>query len=153
GGDPAIRSFVPFKILWCVMSAATSALAYLGIIMMFSRRVGLAAAALSVFSFGGYGVPTSLNNETPYALCVFAAIVLSLQLAMKPAVLPAAALALVHGLAMLLRAEHPLLLIIMAAWLLWRWRNSMAESKGKSPSTQLRWPTAALMLSFIIAGA
>src|SRR5436190_7317749 len=37
GGDSAITSFAGFKALWCVMSAAKSALAYLGIVLMFPR--------------------------------------------------------------------------------------------------------------------
>jgi len=64
-GDTTLHSYLAWKALWCVMSAATCALAYWGFVMVFPRRVSLIAAGLSVFSFGGYVLATSLNNETP----------------------------------------------------------------------------------------
>lgn len=143
--DPERKSFVTAKVLWCVMSAATCALAYLGLAMVFPRRVVLIAGGLSVYFFGSYVTATSLNNETPYALCLFASIMLTLRMVQRPSFLIAIALALLHGLAMLLRAEHPLFLLAMTGWLAWHLRSMVP-----SPVTRRN---VLMQMAIILVGA
>ena len=169
-GDPGTQSYVIWKMLWCVMSAATCSLSYLGFVMVFSQRISLIAASLCVFSFGSYVIATSLNNETPYALCLFAAIFLTLRLARQPSMRLALVLAAVHGAAMLLRAEHPLFLVLMTGWLIWQWKQGFqkaigpqTESDRKSrikartsrtkSSRHLTWQHALVILAVLVGGA
>jgi hypothetical protein len=133
-GDPAVHSFAGYKVLWCVLSSLTCVVAYFAMRLMVARRIALIAAGLSVFSFGLLELSASLNNETPYGLCVFAAIWLSMVFIQRPAWWLAIILALLHGVAMLLRAEHPLVLAAMSAWILWRWwQESPAGDSSAAP--------------------
>lgn len=126
GGDPAWGgaeggpSFLLWKVLWCAMSAAACAVAYLGFRQVFNRRVSLIAAMLCAFSFGLYVTATSLNNETPYMLVLFTSMWLTLRVmrGAGPAWLMIVVLAVLHGAAMLLRAEHALAVVMMAAYMM-----------------------------------
>ena len=64
--------FIGWKVVWCIMSAATCGLAYLAFRRVFARRASLIATALLVFSYGSLLTATSLNNETPYTLVLYA---------------------------------------------------------------------------------
>src|SRR6185503_8450063 len=76
--------FLSYKLLWCAISAAGCALLFL-----FARRhhgaiAAWTAAGLACFSFGGYVMATSLNNEAPYTLVLLAILLLSIRLLTRP---------------------------------------------------------------------
>lgn len=113
--------FTVAKVLWCVMSAATPALLWLLMSRWFSRTAGLVAASLVALGFGSFAVATSLNNETPYALLLTLIAAGTLAWIHRPGFGKAIALGVMHGAALLLRAEHLLLLWMLAAYMAWRW--------------------------------
>jgi Dolichyl-phosphate-mannose-protein mannosyltransferase len=169
-GDSGVYSYASWKVLWCVLSAATCSLSYLGFVTVFSRRVALIAAGFCVFSFGSYVAATSLCNETPYAFCLFAAILLTLRIARQPSMWLALVLALLHGSAMLLRAEHPPFMMAMTGWLLWQWklrdqRAAISPPKSKhkakvhprksrtASAPRLTLRNAIIMTAIILGGA
>jgi hypothetical protein len=115
--------FVRLKVLWCVASAASCALAYLAFVQSFGRRVALIGAGLCAFSFGLDAIATSLNNETPYLLALSGIVLLTQRLHQRPSLAVAAALGALHGAATLLRAEHTLLLLLMLAASAWKLRR------------------------------
>lgn len=115
--------FTAAKALWCILSAATPALLYLIAARRFGRTCAWVAAVLCVLSFGSFAISVSLNNEVPYALGVVAVLGLTLAWADTPRVRTAAALGVLHGACLLLRAEHVALLAMLCAWALaaaWR---------------------------------
>lgn len=130
GGEVGSPSFLWCKVLWCAMSAAACAAAYLGFRQVFSRRVSLVASALCVFSFGLYVIATSLNNETPYMLVLFTIVWLTLRMmrGMSSSWVMTIVLAALHGAAMLLRAEHALALVLLAAYMAIRAEPSVRVS-------------------------
>ncbi|MBI5863652.1 MAG: hypothetical protein HZB38_03915 [Planctomycetes bacterium] len=115
------RDFLALKCAWCGLSAATSAVFF----VLAARTVGLraawAAVMLLMFSFGSYVTAASLNSETPYAFVVVALVALTTWFAdlkrrgaIASLVCLAVALGVLHGLGCLLRAEHPLLVVLLA---------------------------------------
>ena len=124
--------FTAAKVLWCVLSASTPALLFLTMARWFSRATGAVAAALLSLGFGSFAIATSLNNEAPYALLLTMLAWGTLEWAHRPRAWLAAALGLAHGTAMLLRAEHLLLLCLMAAWMGGRWWRSTPR-QGRGP--------------------
>jgi hypothetical protein len=148
-GDPSIQSYAQYKALWCVMSALTCALAYAGFVSGVNRRAALIAAGLCIFSFSSIELATSLNNETPYALCVFGSVFLLNRLARAPSWWAVSILAIINGAAMLLRAEHPLMLAAFTGWLAWRWFRSVTPAVQGSRPAAIR----IAMLTTIVAGA
>lgn len=123
--------FTAAKTLWCVLSAATAGALYLVVARWFARPAALVAATLCTASFGQIALATSLNNEAPYALLVVLAVGGTLALAERPRWWLCAALGALHGAAMLLRAEHMLLLamLVVVGAVLGRragWRRSLA---------------------------
>jgi len=108
--------FLSYKMLWCAISAAGCALLF-----VFARRhhgaiAAWTAAGLACFSFGGYVTATSLNNEAPYTLVLLAILLLSIRLLTRPSTGLAVGLGCLHGVALLLRAEHLLLLLFLLAF-------------------------------------
>ncbi|MFM7051993.1 MAG: glycosyltransferase family 39 protein [Planctomycetota bacterium] len=123
--------FTAAKTLWCVLSAITAGALYLVVARWFTRPAAVVAAALCTASFGQIALATSLNNEAPYALLVVLAVGATLALAERPRWWLCAALGAMHGAAMLLRAEHMLLLamLVVVGAVLGRragWRRSLA---------------------------
>ncbi len=112
------------KILWCAMSAATGAALYLVLARWFTRRAGLIATTLFALSFGSFALATSLNNETPYALLVVGIIGATLAWIDRPKLWIAVALGAMHAIAMLMRAEHMLLLAMLLGYGAWRMRGA-----------------------------
>jgi hypothetical protein len=112
GADSA--PFTAAKALWCAMSAATAAATYLVLARFFTRRAGLIAATLLAISFAAGVATTSLNNETPYALLVVLIAGATLGWCARATVLLSIAIGLLHAAAMLLRAEHALLVAVCA---------------------------------------
>lgn len=114
--------FIVVKLWMCGISAATCAWLFVAVRRELSLRTGLIAAGLTCFSFGQYQLATSLNNEAPYALLVVALVDLTLRLVQRVTLARAALVGALHGLAILLRAEHTLLLALLLAFTLWKLR-------------------------------
>lgn len=150
GAEP---SFLAWKIVWCILSAATCAVMYLACRRAFSERISLIAAGLCVFSFGQYMLATSLNNETPYMFLLVCIVWLTPRIYRREdesrslasvAALPAL-LGLLHGLAMLLRAEHALMLLMMTAYTAFARPGAAAVSSGGPLLQRSRFRAAPLM--------
>ncbi|MCE9618948.1 MAG: glycosyltransferase family 39 protein [Planctomycetes bacterium] len=127
--------FTSVKIVWCIFSAATPAALYLILARWFSRRTGLIAAALCSVSFGSFALSVSLNNEAPYALLVVALTGVTLAWIGRPTWLLALTLGALHGMALLLRAEHELLLAMFLLYAVVRaWREGRTAWTSKPAS-------------------
>lgn len=112
--------FESVKLVWCALSAATVALTYLFLTRTAGVRVAALASAWLACSYGDLQLATSLNNETPYALCLVAALAASARFVERPTFALAAALGVVHAAATLLRAEHLLFAVLSVVWIVWR---------------------------------
>jgi len=125
--------FTALKVICCIISAATCPLAFLCFSALFSRRASLIAAMLSCFSFGSYITATSLNNECLYTFALLVSIFLTQRFRkltndavgtaggerLAQQMLPLAILlGFTHALCALIRPEHPLLLVLLLAWML-----------------------------------
>ncbi|MCC6660933.1 MAG: hypothetical protein IT437_08610 [Phycisphaerales bacterium] len=118
------------KVLWCAASAAGCAMTHLVVAGEFGRRVGMIAAGLVAFSFASYVQAVSLNVEALYTPLVVAAVGLTHRLTRRPGWGAAATLGVVHGAALLLRAEHALvaaLLVLPVVMGWWRERRPGAR--------------------------
>ena len=111
------------KVLWCVMSALSCSIAYLGFTQAFGRRAALLAAGLCAFSYGSYVTATSLNNEAPYTLVLTAIVLATLRFDWRPRIGMAVVLGFLHAGAALLRAEHTLLVVLLVAVSVWKTRR------------------------------
>ena len=118
--------FTSAKIIWCVISAVTTGLLYLVVARWFSRRAGIIAATLFAVSFGSFMLATSLNNEAPYALLLVGIIGATLRWIDGPTFAWSLLLGALHGCALLLRAEHLLLLALLLIYAALRARKSGA---------------------------
>jgi hypothetical protein len=119
--------FTGVKILWCGISAATPAAVCVVLARFFTRRAALVAAWLCALSHGSFVLATSLNNETPYALALVLLCGMTLAWIERPNVPTALALGALHGVALLLRAEHVLLVALFSVYAAWRaWRAGFA---------------------------
>lgn len=152
--DATQPPFTAIKVIWCTLSAAACAVAYLCFARVFSRRIALIATALCVFSFGLHVIATSLNNETIYLLLVMGIVLATLKLLRRPAVWLAIALGLLHGLATLVRAEHSLLLVMLLGYLAWRWHvrahaGEKDESAGSDAVANIAFHQCAMMLGCV----
>ncbi len=119
--------FTSAKVIWCVISAITTGLLYLVIARWFSRRAGIIAATLFALSYGSFVLASSLNNEAPYALLIVGIIGATLRWIDGPTLVWSLLLGALHGCALLLRAEHVLLLAMLLLYAAWRARTTMAE--------------------------
>lgn len=124
--------FTPAKVLWCALSALGCALAYLALAATFTRRAALIAAGCCAFSFASYAQATSLNGEALYTTLLMVIVLGTLRLAERPGWALAAGVGVLHGLASLIRAEHPLLAGLLGLSLLWRWwgRGALPPAGG-----------------------
>lgn len=112
-GRPILRDFTGMKIAWCAVSAATSGLLFLAARPL-GRRTAILASVLHAASFGTSVLATSLNNECLYGLVLVAVVGATARWMKRPGVGGALALGVLHGAATLLRAEHPLLVLLLA---------------------------------------
>ena len=119
--------FTRAKIIWCAISAMTTGLLYLVIARWFSRNAGIIAATLFALSYGSFVLATSLNNEAPYALLLVAIIGATLKWIDEPTFAWSLLLGALHGCAVLLRAEHLLLLAMLLMYAAWRARTNGAS--------------------------
>ena len=124
--------FTSAKIIWCAISAVTTGLLYLVVARWFSRRAGIIAATSFAVSFGSFMLATSLNNEAPYALLLVGIIGATLRWIDGPTFAWSLLLGALHGCALLLRAEHLLLLAMLLIYAAWRARKNGA---GFTPVT------------------
>jgi len=118
--------FTSAKIIWCAISATTTGLLYLVLTRWFSRRAGIIAATLFALSYGSFVLATSLNNEAPYALLLVAIIGATLRWIDDPTFAWSLLLGALHGCALLLRAEHILLLALLLIYAALRARKNIA---------------------------
>lgn len=102
--------FTLLKLVWCAISAATCAALFVVVHRELSARVAWIAALLLAFAFGSYELATSLNNEAPYAFVLVLLVGATARFVQEPRVALAVALGILHGIALLLRAEHALIL-------------------------------------------
>jgi hypothetical protein len=119
-GPPPARDFVRLKVVWCVVSGLTCGLFYLATARSAGRRAALIASLLCAAYFGAYLSATSLTGETLYAALIVAAIGLTQRFRHSPSWTVAIALGVIHGAATLLRAEHPLLALLLCFTMLRR---------------------------------
>ena len=113
GFTGAARDYTGAKVLWCLISALACAGTFLIGARAFTPRVGLLAAGLQAVSWQQYLLATSLNTEALYALLIVLVLAGTWQLRRRPRAGLALALGVVHGLAILVRIEHLLLLLLL----------------------------------------
>ncbi|MEO6710407.1 MAG: glycosyltransferase family 39 protein [Planctomycetota bacterium] len=117
--------FTLLKLVWCAVSATTCAMLFAIVQREIGTRVAWIAAMLLCFAFGSYELATSLNNEAPYAFLIVLLIGATLRWIEAPRPVLAGAIGVLHGMAMLLRAEHALILagfLVYAALATRSWR-------------------------------
>ena len=154
--DPA-RGYTAAKVLWCVVSALACAATYLFAARSFTPRVALIAAGLQVFSWDSYVLATSLNTEAPYALLVVLVLAGTWWLQRRQGLAVAVGLGVAHGLAILVRIEHLLLLPLLMGADLIRGRGPSidggdraakgGEGEGNQRPRPTRWRPLALQLA------
>jgi hypothetical protein len=126
--------FVGLKLVWCAISAATCAWLYVVVRRELTPRVALIAAGLLCFSFGQYQTATSLNNEALYTFLLVAIVELTQRVAQHASAARAAMLGVLHGLALMLRAEHVLLLIALLGYTAWTLRARPLREIARAPA-------------------
>ena len=132
--------FTMAKVVWCGMSAATPAALYLVMARWFTRTAGVLAALLCALGFGSFVMAVSLNNEAPYALLLVCITGVTLAWVDRPTWKLGVMLGVLHGAAMLLRAEHLLLMEMLCALAAWQaWRGRVAPGRI---ATQTLWGAA-----------
>jgi len=128
GADSA--PFTAAKLLWCAISAATAAALYLVLARWSTRRAALIAAGLCAISHGSFVLATSLNNEALYALLLVLLAGATLAWVERPGWKLSLALGGLHAAALLLRAEHALLLALLLGLAALRaWRDGIAPRR------------------------
>ena len=115
-GGRDLASFALLKGLWCGLGAATVAALFALTHRALGARAAWLAALLACFSFGSYQLAGSLNSEAPYALLLVLLVGATAQQAAAPRPGLALALGVLHGAALLLRAEHGLLMALFLPW-------------------------------------
>ncbi len=124
--------FLGPKLVFVGVGSLACVLAWLAAWRTCGPRVALLVGLLSATSFGLSVQSTSLNNETPYTFLLLAIVLLTLRAAKRRGAVLLGALAVLHGVAVLLRAEHTLLFLMLAMYLAWRWHGEAVggESRG-----------------------
>lgn len=120
GGWPV--DYTAPKVVWCTASALGCALAYLAFARVASRRAALLGAGYLVFSFASYVQSVSLNGEALYTPLLVLIVLGTHRMLERPGWLMAAGLGVAHGVAILVRAEHQLLVVVLiaaAGWSAW----------------------------------
>jgi hypothetical protein len=138
----AIADFLPFKRLWCFLSALTCSVAYLGFVRSFAHRVALIGAGMCVFSFASYVLATSINVEGLYVPLLTLILVGSVEFLWRPRISLALGLAVFHGLAILVRGEHLLVLGLLVLHFLWQGHRQQA-TQSTPVTLPRRWALAA----------
>ncbi len=126
GATPTTTDWTAYKVVWCVISALTSPILYFAVVRTigrFSHRalarpVAVVASVWFALSFHASTLATSLNGETLYTFLLVLIIAIG---AHSPstrlvALMNAALLGALHGLATLVRAEHTLLMLMLIGW-------------------------------------
>jgi hypothetical protein len=108
--------FTAWKLVWCALGAATCAALFAVVRGTLGSRTAWIAALFATFGFGSYQLATSLNGEAPYALLLVLLVGATARWSEAPRGSLALALGVLHGAALLLRAEHALLLVLFLAW-------------------------------------
>lgn len=142
GGD-ASTGFLAQKVLLSIMGAASCVLVWHAARSQFGPRVGWLAGLLSAGAFGLTVQSTSLNNETPYTLLCLLIVVLTLPAAARPRLRLLVPLGLLHGAAVLFRAEHALLALLLCGYLAWSWRVRTASPASVAPTPRSFLPSLA----------
>jgi hypothetical protein len=127
------------KLVFVGVGSLACVLAWLAAWRTCGPRVALLVGLLSATSFGLSVQSTSLNNETPYTFLLLAILLLTLRAAKRRSAGVLVGLAALHGAAVLLRAEHTLLFLMLALYLAWRWHGEVAgdESRGEGAMWRL----------------
>jgi hypothetical protein len=110
----AAGPFFVAKVLWSTVGAATAALLYLTLARCAWRGAGVIAALFSAVSFSALTMATSLNNEVLYAFLLTALLFATLSWLDRPRVFTILVLGILHGLALLVRAEHLAVVALLA---------------------------------------
>lgn len=132
-GPPPARDFVRLKVVWCVISGLTCGLLFLVTAQSAGRRAALIVSLLCAAYFGAYISATSLTGEALYAALIVAAIGLTQRFRLRPSWTAAIALGAIHGVATLLRAEHPLLALLLCVAMLWRTSTQSTQTQAPTP--------------------
>lgn len=114
--DWAAADWTSAKIVWCAISALTASLLYIAVARTLGRSVAIIAAIWFTLSFHSIALATSLNGEAIYTLLLVAIVLCGTPAwsrGIPRAILHAAVVGGLHGLATLTRAEHPLLMLMM----------------------------------------
>src|SRR5262245_28884694 len=119
-GAPTGRDFLRLKLIWCAISGVTCGLLFLTVAPQAGRRAAMLAALLCASYFGTYIRATSLTGEALYAALVVAVVGLTQGFRTHPSWTVALSLGALHGAATLLRAEHPLLALLLCGAMLWQ---------------------------------
>jgi hypothetical protein len=118
GADPTSSDWTSAKVVWCVVSSMTVPLLYLAVARTLGRAVAIIASLWLAFSFHSIALATSLNGEAIYTFLLVAIVLLGApgrSRSVPLAILHAAAVGGLHGLATLTRAEHPMLMLMLLA--------------------------------------
>jgi len=132
GGAEVKHGFAGYKTAWCILSAASCLLTWLLAQQVMSadrrrdqaapRRVASVAALLAAGSFGLTVQATSLNNEVPYTFLLLLISLLTIRMSRRCTLAGVSLLGLLHGVAVLFRAEHTLVFIALGIYLVWQWK-------------------------------
>lgn len=141
-GGVVPQDFTGPKVVWCVCSALTVSLLYLAGVRTVGRAPAIVASLWMAFAFHASVIATSLNGEALYTLALML-IVLATSLAAARTGLRSWLLlgtaAVLHGLAILVRAEHTLLMCMLCALGIvtprWLWRGSISTDAAPAPGS------------------
>lgn len=115
--------FFWLKGAWLALGAAGAGLTVLLARRPFGLGVGMLAGVLQAACFASAVQSTSLNNDVPYTVLLLLIAVASYACAVRWSWANASALGVLHGVAVLFRAEHTLLVALSVAYLLFEWRR------------------------------
>jgi hypothetical protein len=148
-----VSPFFWIKVAWCLGGALGCAALYMVLARSVNARVAIIANILLAFSFAQYVLATSLNNEVWYTLALVLIVGGTLRFNARPGLGMVLVLGVLHGAATLLRAEHTLLLIILAAYsALYIATNKGHDRRGDSESKLRRsWRAVLLVIMLIIS--
>lgn len=118
GASDLPADWTPYKALWCVLSALACPILYVAALRTVGRGAAVVACAWYALSFHASVLATSLNGEALYALLVMSLVAIgTVQTKRVPGTMArAGVLGVLHGLATLVRAEHTLLMLLLAGW-------------------------------------
>lgn len=106
--------YTSVKLLWCALSAASCA----GLWALLAHRASRAAAWIGALALAlsnaDLQLATSLNGEAPYAALIVALLALELRPRSRRALAHGLACGALHGVALLVRPEHLLLVALLA---------------------------------------